>query len=149
MIERVESLKAGGVAAFSFIIEDLIVRFFNQKVFAIQWSNFSSLLIAIDDQIWWKIIISGFSGFLFGVTYRYIIRTDKNSHLKDGAVFAFGLTRSLVSLENLSNLYFQDLIPYLIFIGENLFCFYIVRFCLDLGIFYKLLSPYFQIEEIN
>lgn len=39
------------------------------------------------------------SGFLFGVTYRYIIRQDTNSHLKSGAVMAFGLVRGLAQVE--------------------------------------------------
>lgn len=39
------------------------------------------------------------SGFLFGVTYRYAIRDDRNPHLKSGVVFAFGLVRGLAQVD--------------------------------------------------
>lgn len=146
-MERIESLKAGFLAGVTFIIADLMVRLFNQKILAINFNNFSDLLTKFDDQFLWKmIIITGFTGFLFGVTYRYIIRTDQNSHLKDGAVFAFSLTRGLVLLEGLNPVNFPDLIPYLILISESIFCFFLARLALDLGIFYKLLNP-FQIDS--
>lgn len=149
-IERIESLKAGFFAGITFIIVDLIFRIFNQKILAIKFNHLAHVLTAIDDQLWWKIIIiSGFSGFLFGVTYRYIIRTDQNSHLKDGAVLAFGLTRGLVLLEGLNQLYLPDLIPYLILIMESLCCFLIPRLILDLGIFYQWLSPFALDDQLN
>ncbi|MBF2027233.1 MAG: hypothetical protein IGS48_10760 [Oscillatoriales cyanobacterium C42_A2020_001] len=43
--------------------------------------------------------IAKLSGFLFAVTYRYIIRQDQNPHLKAGAVGAFGLVRGLALVE--------------------------------------------------
>lgn len=43
--------------------------------------------------------IAMFSGFLFAVTYRYIIRQDQNPHLRSGAVGAFGLVRGLALVE--------------------------------------------------
>jgi hypothetical protein len=43
--------------------------------------------------------IATFSGLLFGVTYRYIIRSDKNPQLKAGGVLAFGLVRGLTQME--------------------------------------------------
>lgn len=142
-IERVESLKAGILGGITFIIADFIVRLFNQEFLTIKFNNLANLLTIIDDQFFWKlIIISGFTGFLFGVTYRYIIRTDQNSHLKDGAVLAFALTRGLVLLESLNHLNLTDLIPYLILICEIIFCFLITRFILDLGLFYQWLNPF-------
>lgn len=39
------------------------------------------------------------SGFLFGVTYRYAIRDDRNPHLKSGVVLAFGLVRGLAQVD--------------------------------------------------
>jgi hypothetical protein len=38
---------------------------------------------------------------LFGLTYRYVIRTDRNSHLQSGAVLAFGLVRGLAPIQDL------------------------------------------------
>ena len=39
------------------------------------------------------------SGFLFGVTYRYIRRDDPNPHLRTGAIAAFGLIRGLAQID--------------------------------------------------
>ncbi len=39
------------------------------------------------------------TGFLFGITYRYIIRQDDNPQLKSGAVLAFGLVRGLAQMD--------------------------------------------------
>jgi len=142
-IERIESVKAGILGGITFLIADFIVRLFNQKILTIKFNNLANFLTKIDDQFFWKlIIISGFTGFLFGVTYRYIIRTDQNSHLKDGAVLAFALTRGLVLLESLNHINFFDVIPYLILIIESIFCFLISRFILDLGLFYQWLNPF-------
>jgi len=41
----------------------------------------------------------GFSGFLFAVTYRYIVRGDRNSHLKSGAILAFACIRSFATID--------------------------------------------------
>jgi hypothetical protein len=143
MIERVESLKAGFCSGFTFLIADLVIRFVTEKILTLWEYNNLFLLTQINNHLLWKLIIlSGFTGFLFGVTYRYIIRSDQNSHLKDGAVLAFGLTRGLVLLEGLNQLDLLNLMPYLIFIIESLFCFYIARFFLDLGIFYHWLNPF-------
>ena len=45
------------------------------------------------------VAIAGASGFLFGVTYRYVIRRDRNPHLNSGAVLAFGLVRGLAQVD--------------------------------------------------
>jgi hypothetical protein len=39
------------------------------------------------------------SGGLFGITYRYVVRTDRNGQLQAGAVGAFGLVRGLAQIE--------------------------------------------------
>ena len=46
-----------------------------------------------------NVAVTTFCGFLFGVTYRYIMRQDVRSHLKSGAVGAFALVRGLSQLE--------------------------------------------------
>jgi hypothetical protein len=43
--------------------------------------------------------IAAISGGLFGITYRYIIRRDRNPHLGSGAVLAFGLVRGLATID--------------------------------------------------
>jgi len=42
----------------------------------------------------------GFAGFLFAVTYRYIVRRDHNFHLKSGAILAFTCIRSVTTIDH-------------------------------------------------
>ena len=75
--------------------------------------------------------IAGFSGFLFGVTYRYVIRHDRNPHLKSGAVGAFALVRGLAQIEPLLR---RASIPWeliLILLGQNMVMFTVARWVLD------------------
>ncbi len=81
------------------------------------------------------------SGFLFGITYRYIIRQDRNPHLKAGAVGAFGLVRGLAQVEG--NLRHQsDLLPGAIALGESLLLFLMLRWVLDWGLHQGWLKPF-------
>lgn len=86
--ERVESLKAGLAGAVTATILAIIPAscLLDKSVSGLN----SSLL---------QLSVAALSGFLFGVTYRYVVRTDHNSHLKSGAVLAFGLVRGLAQLE--------------------------------------------------
>jgi hypothetical protein len=95
--ERLESVKAGTIAALGA-------------------SGFEGLLALvgpmsgpIDSLVLVHVVVTGFSGFLFGVTYRYVVRTDRNVHLGQGAILAFGLVRGLTVLE-----------PRLVALGEGL-----------------------------
>ncbi len=120
MPERVESLKAGVVSG---------------STAAALWSAIAlaagprldldrpGLLLAAG--------IAGFSGFLFGVTYRYVIRHDRNPHLKSGAVGAFALVRGLAQIEPLLR---QESIPWeliVILLGQNMVMFTVARWVLD------------------
>lgn len=51
------------------------------------------------EALWLAALASGLCGFLFGITYRYVVRDDSNRHLGSGAVGAFGLVRGLTLLE--------------------------------------------------
>jgi hypothetical protein len=132
-VERIESIKAGtlsGIAAGSgygvlFTIDRLMLP-----------ANFQSLTsggIAI------AIAIIG--GFLFGVTYRYIIRTDRNAHLNSGAVLAFGLVRGLSQLDvdrfDLSHLWLDGIL-----VAESILLFAIARYTLDLALTLRWISPF-------
>lgn len=46
-----------------------------------------------------SLAIAVLTGFLFAVTYRYVIRQDQNFHLGSGAVMAFGLVRGLAQVD--------------------------------------------------
>ncbi|MBE9168383.1 hypothetical protein IQ238_12965 [Pleurocapsales cyanobacterium LEGE 06147] len=99
--ERNESLKAGIIAALSFAVADLAFILLNTFVLARQWESLIPLHVDVGINIFIHGGIGGISGLLFGVTYRYIIRDDNNSHLKDGAVLAFGIVRALALLETI------------------------------------------------
>lgn len=132
-VERIESIKAGCLGAISFMLSYLIMMGLN----SILWENsiFDWLGLVL------KIAIALASGFLFAVTYRYIIRNDNNGHLKDGSVFAFGLVRGLVPLEISPN-FFDNLVELSIFGCESILCFAVVRFSLDLALERHWIKPF-------
>lgn len=137
--ERIESVKAGIVGAGGFAISELAIIFTKATVIqafvgqqAIS-TNFSLELL-------FQIFFGAVSGFLFGVTYRYVIRNDQNSHLNDGAVFAFGLIRGLALIEN--SLVWSEIISLMFLIVQSMVCFAIARYILDLAIARKLIKPF-------
>lgn len=94
--ERLESVKAGSVGAIAFGMVYGLSWLGNHYGGLVPWPEFSLIPLGLN------IGSSLLSGFLFGVTYRYIIRRDDNSHLRDGAVLAFTLVRSggLIELQS-------------------------------------------------
>ena len=129
--ERIESVKAGIVGAGAFSITELIVLF-AEIIIPVLTLNPSGTII--------DIAIGAISGFLFGVTYRYIIRGDRNSHLNDGAVLAFGLVRGLALVEQ--NIALSELSSILFLIISSVVCFAIARIVLDLAIARKFIKPF-------
>jgi hypothetical protein len=134
--ERIESVKAG-------ILSSVVFGLLNGLTILI---NYSLSKIIIEFQCWQiaslfdlelQLAIAFISGFLFGVTYRYLIRGDLNSHLQDGAVLAFGLVRGFALIEGTS---FTPL--WLLLIVESIFDFAIARWSLDLGLQFKLIKPF-------
>ena len=102
LADRIESLKAGCLGAiasvFAFFAIALCHHFLQNYLTSVPLiSNFElgmplTLLI--------KLGMIGFSGFLFAVTYRYIVRRDRNSHLKSGAILAFACIRSVAIVDH-------------------------------------------------
>ncbi|GFE68309.1 hypothetical protein [Chroococcus sp. FPU101] len=127
--ERIESLKIGILAAFAFTLAYLITLLIQLR-----------LLTELIPLGWVQLAIACLSGFLFGVTYRYIVQNQENPHLKDGAVLAFGLVRGLVPLET-SNGLNDHALSLSLFVGESLFCFAVARWCLDLAFSSGWLKP--------
>ncbi|TAE56834.1 MAG: hypothetical protein EAZ87_17465 [Nostocales cyanobacterium] len=153
MQERLESLKAGiiggSAVGFSFLLTTATNELlFNQYFNILNLNQFQLVNLLIKSQFLLQLphfLISagtaGFSGFLFGVTYRYIIRADKNSHLKSGAVLAFGLVRGLSQIElgwNINN----SILPFVILAAESVFWFALARIILDIAIFQTWLKPF-------
>lgn len=142
MAERLESLKAGVIGSISLGLAFLVTTLFNifwlEKYFPILNNT---QIAAINIEMLLSGIIAGFSGFLFGVTYRYIIRIDTNPHLKTGGIWAFGLVRGLTQIETgwvLNN----SIFPFLILAGESIFWFALAAIALDTAISKKWLKPF-------
>ena len=85
--ERIESLKAGGLGAIATTIGFSLLALIPIQPIALPLLEVQEAIALV-------------TGFLFGVTYRYIVRQDDNSHLREGAVLAFGLVRGLAQVES-------------------------------------------------
>lgn len=120
-LERLESIKAGILGAIAFTFSYLIGEGI-RSILLMNWGNEANL--------WLKLAIALLSGALFGITYRYIIRGEDNSHLKEGAVLAFGLVRGCVPLELKPSL-LDNLGELSLILGENIFYFLFTRLILD------------------
>ena len=139
--DRIESLKAGTLAALSFTLAYSVIAVGNSLVLAEQFEVLASLQITIAVNLLVRVAAAWLSGFLFGVTYRYVIREDKNPHLKSGAVLAFGLVRGLAPVEVEQNL--TDSFWVLSVLGvESILYFAIARFTLDWAMHHKWVKPF-------
>lgn len=119
--ERLESLKAGILAGFCVGLSHFILNGVNL------WLGDTSVNLLFSTPL------AGLSGFLFGVTYRYIIRGDDNPQLKLGGIFAFGLVRALAEIEIRLNS--QTPLEQIIRLGgESLLLFGIAGFILDIAL---------------
>ena len=137
--ERLESLKAGCFGVLSAAIATVLSGLLNQ--IASRWTEFASLqpqsLLAVAASS----AIALLSGFLFAVTYRYVVRRDRNPHLGSGAVMAFGLVRGLAQLE--AGLQAQiTLLPALVMLTESITLFAIARLILDWAIGQNWVKPF-------
>jgi hypothetical protein len=137
--ERIESLKAGTVSALSLALVESVIAVGNSLVLA-EFERFTALHMTTTVDWLGRIAIAFISGFLFGITYRYVIRDDENSHLKDGAVLAFGLVRGLAPVE-----INQSLLDTVWLLGvlslESLICFLVARFTLDWAFHHHWIKP--------
>lgn len=146
MQERLESLKAGIIGGFSVGCSFLLTTTTNELLLnrylpILNIHQFQLVNLPIQSQFLLSAGIAGFSGFLFGVTYRYVIRADQNSHLKSGAVLAFGLVRGLSQIESGWN-FNHSIFPFLVLATESIFWFALARIILDFAIFQGLLKPF-------
>ncbi len=145
-IERWESLKAGGIGAIAAGTLFALFTVVNLTLVDRQWIVTPTHSLALHpDNLGVTIAVSGsiaiLSGFLFAVTYRYVIRHDQNVHLKSGAVAAFGLVRGLAQLD----LGWQTEVAPLSLIAlllESLVLFAGVRVALDWAIAHSKVKPF-------
>ncbi len=98
--ERIESLKAGlaGAAGATIVFSGLWLSSIGVLLPGLTRSLWMQALISVETAL--QIGIASASGFLFGVTYRYIMRRDQNPHLRSGAALAFGLVRGLAQIDS-------------------------------------------------
>jgi hypothetical protein len=139
--ERIESLKAGILAAISFMLAYAIAISFNSFILAVRFQVLARLQAAFEIDLLVKVAIALLSGFLFGVTYRYIVRSDRNSHLGDGAVLAFSLVRGFAPVEVTDNLIQNAWVLSVVGV-ESLFCFAIARLFLDFALDRYWIKPF-------
>jgi hypothetical protein len=123
--ERLESLKAGSFSAIAaaIIFSSLtLLHGFLPDFLPLSQPPATLTSLGI------KGAIAVLSSFLFGITYRYIVRQDQNPHLKSGAVLAFGLVRGLAQVELLWQ---TPAIGLAVLVGESLLLFAGDRLLLD------------------
>ncbi|TBR58773.1 hypothetical protein B4U84_23095 [Westiellopsis prolifica IICB1] len=134
MAERLESIKAGILAAFCLVSAFLITSLINNLVLAKYFPELHSLAVELFNlQFLLSGAIASFSGLLFGVAYRYIIREDQNPHLKAGGVLAFGLVRGLAQI-GVGVACTGDVLPFVILTLEGLAWFEFAAIALDAAI---------------
>ncbi|MGH1397124.1 MAG: hypothetical protein ACRAVC_24275 [Trichormus sp.] len=142
MAERLESLKAGVIGVLALGLAFLITSFVNTFVLA----RYFPILVSLqrDFNLYWLMsgAIAGFSGLLFGVTYRYIIRTDQNPHLNSGGVLAFGLVRGLTQIEGLNLSSTSTVIPILVLVGESILWFAMAAIAVDIALHLAWVKPF-------
>lgn len=142
LAERIESLKAGTLAAVSLGAAFAAFAVANREILAIQFPSFATFNPTVLDP---NLLLSGaiavLAGFLFGVTYRYVVREDQNPHLKSGAVLAFGLVRGLAQIDMGFNLQ-GTLWPFGILAIESIVLFAIARLSLDASLQQGWIKPF-------
>jgi hypothetical protein len=141
MVERLESLKAGIIGGLSLGFAFVITNLINNLVLAKYFEILASLQIGIN---WYWLVssaIAAFSGLLFGVTYRYIIRLDNNPQLKAGGVLAFGLVRGLTQIEVGWNSA-ETILPFLVLAFESVLWFVMAAIALDTAIKFGWIKPF-------
>ena len=134
-VERIESVKAGSLSGITAGISYVAISTIDRLVLP----EYSRSLISLGLES----AISIVTGFLFGVTYRYIVRTDRNDHLNSGAVLAFGLVRGLAQIDvskfELSQIWIDGLI-----VGKSILLFSVARYLLDRALTAGWVLPFSQ-----
>ncbi|NWF58386.1 MAG: hypothetical protein HXY43_03485 [Fischerella sp.] len=142
MAERLESLKGGIIAGFCLFLAFLITYLFHSLVLVKYFPILSSLQTEPLNWYWWlSCAIATFSGSLFGVTYRYIIRQDKNPQLQAGGVLAFGLIRGLTQVD-IGVACADTIVPFIVLGLESVLWFAMAAIALNLAMQVGWLKPF-------
>ena len=129
--ERIESIKAGVVASLSVAIAFCGASLINRLILATRFEPLAGLQVsAVGVSFLLSGAIAAIAGVLFGITYRYVVRQDQNSHLKSGAVLAFGLVRGLAQID-VGVMTQGSLLPFVVLALESILLFAVARIVLD------------------
>ncbi|WP_413163911.1 hypothetical protein ACL6C3_30570 [Capilliphycus salinus ALCB114379] len=140
-LERIESLKAGILSgSMTFLTFSLLIGF-NILILANQFEALEPVEIIFDIRLIVRSAIAFISGFLFGVTYRYVVRSDRNPHLNSGAVLAFGLVRGLGELDGGLNTSENGWF-FAVVVAESIVLFAMARIVLDLALKQGWVKPF-------
>lgn len=140
-VERIESVKAGIFAAFSVAIGFAVITAANRLVLVTFEPLVNLQVASTATTSLFSGAIALVAGSLFGITYRYIVRQDQNSHLKSGAVLAFGLVRGSAQMD--VGLATQGvLLPFAVLAIESILLFAIARLVLDWAMRQGWLTPF-------
>ncbi|MGD1873966.1 MAG: hypothetical protein ACFB02_13040 [Mastigocoleus sp.] len=147
MKERLESLKGAAIAGLCLAIAFVVTSLLNASVLSSYFPIFPSHQAEFLSIHWFfNGAVVTFCGLLFGVTYRYIIRTDKNPQLQAGGIMAFGLVRSLTEVETSLN-YSTDFLPLLVMGVESIIGFAIAGLILTKAIDIGLIAAFNNRDE--
>ncbi|MCC5616954.1 hypothetical protein LC605_18100 [Nostoc sp. CHAB 5836] len=141
MAERLESLKAAIIGGLSLCFTFVIASLLNTLVLAKYFQTLASLQSDVNWHWWLSGAIATFIGLLFGVTYRYIIRSNQNPQLKAGGVLAFGLVRGLTQIELGWNSD-STILPFLVLAFESVLWFGIAAIALNIAIQLRWVKPF-------
>ena len=141
--ERIESLKAGLLGAIACGITAILLSLLVGTIWPELYPSNLQSSLSLGPLPWQTLgwAIATLTGFLFAVTYRYIIRQDPSSHLRSGAVLAFGLVRGLAQVET-AWLLESEVVLILWMLGESLLLVAIARVVLDLAFNQGLLKTF-------
>ncbi len=126
--ERFESIKAGILTGLAIAVIAGIGAVINPEFMRLP-------TIALD------VSIAGFSGGLFGITYRHLVSQGQDEHLKSGAIGAFALVRGLAQAE-LFWVYRANLWAVGIAIVESFVMFGVAALLLDFALNARWIQPF-------
>ncbi len=129
-VERIESIKAGVVASLAVAIAFTGASLINRLILATRFEPLAGLPSGDGISFLLSGAIAVIAGVLFGITYRYVVRQDQNSHLKSGAVLAFGLVRGLAQID-VGVMTQGVLLPFVVLALESILLFAVARMVLD------------------
>jgi hypothetical protein len=132
-VERIESVKAGSLSGIAAGIAYGTIDSLDRSLLGGDLPQ----LISLSSEL----AIAIAAGFLFGVTYRYIIRTDCNGHLNSGAVLAFGLVRGLAQVD-VGGLEPIQILANGLVVLESVVLFAIARAAIDYALSVRWIAPF-------